>query len=48
MIVSVYDDRRCFLGEGVLWHPLRQQLLWSAMAACCRAMYKVRRNRTLP
>jgi sugar lactone lactonase YvrE len=24
----VFDDRRCELGEGPLWHPLRQQLIW--------------------
>jgi sugar lactone lactonase YvrE len=24
----VYDDRVCALGEGPLWHPLRQQLFW--------------------
>ncbi|SNY94235.1 Sugar lactone lactonase YvrE [Cohaesibacter sp. ES.047] len=23
-----YDDRRCQLGEGPLWHPLRHQLFW--------------------
>ncbi|MBI1619521.1 SMP-30/gluconolactonase/LRE family protein [Aquamicrobium zhengzhouense] len=25
---SVFDDRSCFLGEGPLWHPLREQLFW--------------------
>lgn len=25
---TVYDDRPCELGEGPLWHPLRQQLFW--------------------
>ena len=25
---TVYDHRICTLGEGVLWHPLRQQLFW--------------------
>ncbi|MFA3916258.1 SMP-30/gluconolactonase/LRE family protein [Ruegeria hyattellae] len=24
----VFDDRICALGEGPLWHPLRQQLFW--------------------
>ena len=24
----IYDDRSCELGEGPLWHPLRQQLYW--------------------
>lgn len=24
----IFDDRRCDLGEGPLWHPLRQQLFW--------------------
>lgn len=23
-----FDDRDCWLGEGPLWHPLRQQLFW--------------------
>lgn len=26
--VSVFDDRRCTLGEGPLWHPSRQQAFW--------------------
>jgi sugar lactone lactonase YvrE len=26
--LSVFDDRRCQLGEGPLWHPGRQQLFW--------------------
>lgn len=25
---TVFDDRPCQLGEGPLWHPLRQQLYW--------------------
>ena len=25
---TVFDDRPCQLGEGPLWHPLRQQLIW--------------------
>mgnify|MGYP001764872462 CR=1 FL=1 len=24
----IFDDRACELGEGPLWHPLRQQLFW--------------------
>lgn len=24
----IYDDRPCTLGEGPLWHPLREQLFW--------------------
>lgn len=28
MTAEVFDDRRCILGEGPLWHPLRQQLFW--------------------
>ena len=26
--MTVFDPRRCELGEGALWHPLRQQLFW--------------------
>ncbi|MEM9631596.1 MAG: SMP-30/gluconolactonase/LRE family protein [Pseudomonadota bacterium] len=25
---NVFDDRRCTLGEGPMWHPERQQLFW--------------------
>ena len=25
---DIHDHRRCELGEGPLWHPLRQQLFW--------------------
>ncbi|OUD08093.1 gluconolactonase [Marivivens niveibacter] len=25
---TIYDPRPCFLGEGPLWHPERQQLFW--------------------
>ncbi|WP_172299428.1 SMP-30/gluconolactonase/LRE family protein [Pseudoruegeria sp. HB172150] len=28
MSVEVYDNRRCELGEGPLWHPERNQLFW--------------------
>ena len=26
--MTPYDDRQCWLGEGPLWHPVRQQLFW--------------------
>ncbi|MDH2434371.1 SMP-30/gluconolactonase/LRE family protein [Pokkaliibacter sp. MBI-7] len=28
MTSQVWDPRACHLGEGALWHPLRQQLFW--------------------
>ncbi len=28
MQAEVYDDRPCALGEGPLWHPLREELFW--------------------
>lgn len=28
MSATVYDDRRCELGEGAFWHPERGQLFW--------------------
>ena len=28
MSAYVHDDRSCHLGEGLLWHPLRQELFW--------------------
>jgi len=28
MSAQIFDDRPCELGEGPLWHPLRQQLFW--------------------
>ncbi|MEM1360609.1 MAG: SMP-30/gluconolactonase/LRE family protein [Pseudomonadota bacterium] len=28
MRAHLYDDRRCLLGEGPLWHPERQELFW--------------------
>lgn len=28
MTATVFDERICTLGEGPLWHPLRQQLYW--------------------
>ena len=27
-MVTVFDDRKCKLGEGLLWHPVRNQLFW--------------------
>lgn len=27
-MAEVFDPRPCFLGEGPLWHPLRQELFW--------------------
>ncbi|ASP36884.1 SMP-30/gluconolactonase/LRE family protein [Labrenzia sp. VG12] len=27
-MTRVFDDRRCTLGEGPLWHPERQQMFW--------------------
>ena len=24
----IFDDRKCELGEGALWHPVREQLFW--------------------
>ncbi len=27
-MLRVFDDSACQLGEGALWHPLRQQLFW--------------------
>jgi len=26
--MTPYDTRQCLLGEGALWHPLRQELFW--------------------
>lgn len=28
MKVQIHDERACLLGEGPLWHPSRQQLIW--------------------
>jgi len=28
MPVKVFDNRVCFLGEGPIWHPLREQFFW--------------------
>ena len=28
MKAEIFDARSCLLGEGPLWHPLRQQLFW--------------------
>jgi sugar lactone lactonase YvrE len=32
-MMQVYDSTVCGLGEGPLWHPLRQQLFWFDIAA---------------
>ena len=24
----IYNAERCLLGEGALWHPLREELFW--------------------
>ena len=29
----IFDHRRCELGEGPLWHPLREQLFWFDITA---------------
>ena len=35
-MTSVFDDRRCELGEGPLWHPVREQLFWfDILASAC-------------
>lgn len=34
MTVSTYDNRPCFLGEGPLWHPEREQLFWFDIIGC--------------
>ena len=31
---SVYDTRVCELGEGLLWHPEREQLFWFDIIGC--------------
>lgn len=30
----IYDDRPCELGEGPLWHPVREQLFWFDILNC--------------
>jgi sugar lactone lactonase YvrE len=30
----IYDQRACFLGEGPLWHPIREQLFWFDIVNC--------------
>lgn len=35
MTVEVFDDRACLLGEGPLWHPLKQQLFWFDIMGKC-------------
>ena len=32
--VCVFDGRNCGLGEGPLWHPLRNQLFWFDIHTC--------------
>lgn len=34
MSATVFDDRRCILGEGPLWHPGRNQLFWFDIIGC--------------
>jgi len=34
MNAQVFDPRPCVLGEGPLWHPLRQELFWFDIIAC--------------
>lgn len=31
----IFDNRRCELGEGPLWHPLRSQLFWFDILGRC-------------
>lgn len=28
MSAKIFDDRKCLLGEGPIWHPLRKQFFW--------------------
>ena len=28
MVIAVFDERKCSLGEGAFWHPEREQLFW--------------------
>ncbi len=30
----IFDNRACTLGEGPLWHPLRNQLFWFDIVSC--------------
>ncbi|NRB19368.1 MAG: SMP-30/gluconolactonase/LRE family protein [Rhodobacteraceae bacterium] len=34
MTPAIFDNRHCILGEGPLWHPLRQQLFWFDIITC--------------
>ena len=33
-MIEIFDARRCRLGEGPLWHPLRNQLFWFDILKC--------------
>lgn len=33
-IATLFDPHASFLGEGALWHPLRQELFWFDILAC--------------
>ena len=32
-MIKIFDPRPCSLGEGPLWHPLRQELFWFDITA---------------
>ena len=33
MDAEIYDETTCSLGEGPLWHPLREELFWFDIVA---------------
>lgn len=33
-VPQIFDTRACELGEGALWHPLRQQFFWFDILGC--------------